>query len=410
METPWRKRAYDLLRLNFALFPGVAHYRAAGFIGPYYEAIRARQNWLICLRNLIVFIGFQLWLPWRTLEVAKRWSKGDCWRRRTLAICRERFVDPNDIAMFRIEEASELDHYIRRFEHIGIGRAIANQSTDHSIFTTDKRAFYDHCAERQIPHPAVFATIDDGEIDVISLPNSGDAVLIKPACGSGGRGVQIPARKSPDFASSNSFVDWLGQLNTIRSGQWIAQRHLVAHPDLSDLAINALPSVRVTTILNESGEPEIVTTVLRFPKTAEMVIDNIGKGGLNAPVELETGRLGRCCAGMEPGEYERHPESGAQIEGRLVPHWAKLKELALTTHANHFADHVMIGWDVAISAEGPLFLEANPRPSIIMAQRAPRLPAGKQRLGELIGYHLKMRQDFGQDKRRLLRAQPHDQF
>lgn len=405
METSRRRFVYDLLRLNYALYPGIAGYRAAAFIAPYYESIRVRQGWLACLLNLIVYIGFQLWLPWRARAVAKRWGKDDAWRRRTLAICRERFVDPNDIAMFRIEHAGELDDYMRRFEHIGIGRAIADPRTDHSIYLTDKRAFYANCAERQIPHPHVFATLDAEEIAILSLPEPGEAMLVKPANGSGGRGVRLLDRQGPGFDCVDGFKAWLGWIDEFGVGEWIVQRHIVAHPDLHDLALNALPSVRVTTIVNEQGLPEIVTTVLRFPKTSEMVIDNIGKGGLNAPIDLASGRLGPCCAGMEPGEYERHPESGAAIEGRIVPHWGRLKELALSTHTQHFSDHVMIGWDMAVTAEGPLFLEANPRPSIIMAQRAPRLPAGQQRLGVLIGHHLAKRFAAGKHgNRTVLRA------
>ena len=66
--------------------------------------------------------GFAAWLPSRTRAVARKYGMDAQWERQALAIARERFVDPNDIALFRIERPEELDHYIRRFEDAGFNK------------------------------------------------------------------------------------------------------------------------------------------------------------------------------------------------------------------------------------------------------------------------------------------------
>ena len=84
------------------------------------------------------------------------------WERQALAIARERFVDPNDIALFRIERPEELDHYIRRFEDAGFNKIINSQGWSRACVLVDKAAFYRRCAAHGLPHPAVHAVYDRG--------------------------------------------------------------------------------------------------------------------------------------------------------------------------------------------------------------------------------------------------------
>lgn len=393
-RAPLRRRLYDRLRLNFALYPGIDDYRAAHFLTPYYEHRKAALGWAGRFANLLVYLGFQAWLPWRTRAVARTWGKDRAWARRTLAICRERFADPNDIALFRIERPDELDHFMRRFEHIGVGRAIAFAATDHSRLLTDKRRFYDLCAARGVPHPRVLAVLAEGKAEAHDTPAPGQRLFLKPAKGSGGKA----ARSLTYAGDAGGFRHFLAALPESRRGSWIVQARVEAHPVLRDLAPFALPTVRISTMLDETGAPEIVTTVLRLAASADRVVDNIGLGGLSVPVDPLSGRLGPACGGMAPGEYDRHPLTRAPIEGRVLPEWEAMRRLALDTHRAHFAGHVMIGWDIAVSAPEPCLLEGNPRPSIIMAQRATRQPAGKTRLGALIAYHLDRRAAEGRGR------------
>lgn len=396
------RRMYDRVRLNFTLYPGAIRYKAADFLTLYYEEKRRSAGWMRRALDLIIYVGFQAWVPFRAKKVAQSWGKDRAWTRRTVAISRDRFVDPNDIALFRIERGGELDHYMRRFEHIGVGRAIAAPDTDHGPLLTDKRRFYDYCESRGMAHPPMLATLEDGRERIRSLPPDGCRLFIKPARGSGGKGAQVCVFRSNGEGSADAFRRFLLDRPESRGGHWIVQERLETHPEMRDISARALPTVRITTLLNERNEPEIVTTVLRLAATMDEIVDNIGIGGLSAPVDLATGLLGPACGGMRPGEFDRHPVTGGRIEGRAVSQWSTMKQLALDAHALNFRDHVMIGWDVAVAHPQPCLLEANPRPSIIMAQRACRVPVGKTRMGELIAYHLDQRLNEGMGRPRFL--------
>ncbi|HTN98325.1 MAG TPA: sugar-transfer associated ATP-grasp domain-containing protein, partial [Nordella sp.] len=83
-----------------------------------------------------------------------------------------------------------------------------------------------------------------------------------------------------------------------------------------------------------------------------------------------------------------HPDTGAAIEGRVLHFWPETIALACRAHAA-FAPRVFIGWDIAITSNGPVLIEGNGAPGIDLIQRAYREPAGNSRLGELFAFHLR---------------------
>ncbi|MFC0308045.1 hypothetical protein ACFFIH_27215, partial [Rhizorhabdus histidinilytica] len=93
------------LRKAWPLFPGIVRPVAAPFLAPHYAERRAARDRLRAAVEAGVGLGFHLWIPRRAARVQRRFGLVDAWRRRAIAIARARFADPNDIALFRIEEA-----------------------------------------------------------------------------------------------------------------------------------------------------------------------------------------------------------------------------------------------------------------------------------------------------------------
>jgi hypothetical protein len=67
--------------------------------------------------------------------------------------------------------------------------------------------------------------------------------------------------------------------------------------------------------------------------------------------------------------------------------WDQVRDLVRRAHSV-FGDWVVIGWDVAILADGPSLVEGNHGPDIDLIQRPLQMPFGNSRLGELIAFHL----------------------
>jgi hypothetical protein len=120
------------------------------------------------------------------------------------------------------------------------------------------------------------------------------------------------------------------------------------------------------------------------------VVDNFHAGGIAAKVDLHSGMLGPATdLGVHAaiGWCERHPDTGAQIHGRILPLWPQVLEVVQRAHAA-FSDRVVIGWDVAVTPEGPQLIEGNGSPDLDIIQRTHREPVGNARLGQLLAFHL----------------------
>jgi hypothetical protein len=171
----------------------------------------------------------------------------------------------------------------------------------------------------------------------------------------------------------------------------IVEHCLTNHSDLSDLNLGALATTRIVTARNETGEIEATHAVFRMPQRPGAPVDNIHAGGIAAPVDLATGRLGRATdLGLKTTSqwHERHPATGAVILGRTLPHWSAALEVTRRAHAL-IGDRVVVGWDVAILEDGPCLVEGNGKPDVDLIQRPHRAGLGASRLGEIMAFHLK---------------------
>jgi hypothetical protein len=131
-----------------------------------------------------------------------------------------------------------------------------------------------------------------------------------------------------------------------------------------------------------------VNAVLRLASDPAAQVDNMKAGGLLAPIDLATGRLGIGCKGYGGDDYAVHPVTGAPIAGFVLPHWDEAKALAVRAHRAAFDDYALIGWDVGLTDRGPILVEGNSKPGVLMPQRAGRQGLGEQRYGALLAFHL----------------------
>lgn len=367
------------LRKAWPLFPGIVRPVAAPFLASHYAERRAGRGPLRAAVDALIGLGFHLWIPRRAARVQHRFGLDDAWRRRAIAIARSRFADPNDIALFRIEEADQLDRYVRRFEDAAINKRINPLGWTADCALADKRLFAERCAAAGLPCPETVATAIKGNIAVLADP-ADRPLIVKPIHGEGGDGLRMlgPVSDGPSLAA---------RLRDIRQDV-LVQPLVTVHPALADIALGALPTVRIVTMIDEQGAPEVVSATFRCASDPRARVDNMKAGGLIVPVALIDGQLGRACFGYGGQDHDIHPASGARIQGRILPDWAAATALATRAHAGAFADYVLIGWDVAFTAQGPVLIEGNGKPGVLMPQRAARRGLGEGRYGALLAHHL----------------------
>ena len=371
------------LKKAFGIYPGVVRPVSGSFLAEHYRRRRAERGVVRAGLDALVGLGFKVWIPWRAKAVQRKFGLGEDWRERAVRMARSRFADPQDIALFRLEEPQQLEGYIRRFEDAALNKRINPKGWTPGCTLADKKRFYELCAEHKLPHPGTVALVIGGRVS-ITAPPAGRDLLAKPSDGEGGDGVQGLGRFEDPDALSRELNGRFGK----SKATWIIQPRVPIHPELADLALNALPTVRIVTILDEKGQPEVVSATVRFASDPAAEVDNMKAGGLLAAVDLDTGSLGIACKGYGGGDYEVHPVTGAPIVGRVLPGWEEAKALARRAHAEAFSEYALLGWDLAMLPEGPLLIEGNGKPGVLMPQRAARRGLGDTRYGELLAFHL----------------------
>jgi hypothetical protein len=221
-------------------------------------------------------------------------------------------------------------------------------------------------------------------------------LFLKIKNGRGGRGAEKWSYVAGSYRDSGGrsltpaeFMAYVRQRSQVEKR--ILQYCLVNHSSLADINLGALSTARILTLRNEHGEIEATHAVLRMPQRPGASVDNIHAGGIAAPIDLETGRLGRATdLGVRPTSrwHERHPETGAPILGRALPHWQAALDLVRRAH-HLIGDRVVVGWDVAILEDGPCLVEGNGKPDVDLMQRPHGVGLGNSRYGELVAHHVR---------------------
>lgn len=371
--------SFYFLKKAYGIYPGVVAPVSARCLRDHYAERRARRGPARAALDAVVGLAFQAWIPGRAAKVARKFGLDEAWRRRAIEIAHERFVDPNDLALFRIDSPAQLDSYIRRFEDAALNKRINPLGWTRDCVLADKVRFEARCAAARLPHPRTVALVEDGRVTMKAEPNGRDLV-IKPSDGEGGDGVVILERVT-------DAADLAARLPRGR-GAYVVQERVRTHPALADLALDALPTVRIVTMIDEVGAPEVVSATFRFASVRGAKVDNMKAGGLIAAVDLPVGALSVACKGYGGGDHAVHPVTGAAVAGRMLPDWPAAKGLVRRAHAETFADYALIGWDVALAADGPVLIEGNGKPGVLMPQRAARQGLGVGRYGALLAYHL----------------------
>jgi hypothetical protein len=267
----------------------------------------------------------------------------------------------------------------------------------------DKEAFAKFCAERQIHALPVLLSVHDGELRG-QIRGAGDLpetdLFVKPVCGRGGRGAErwdhvgkgVYKHSAGTELATARFLDRLCHMS--RWQPYLVQKRAQNHPAMRDLSNGALSTLRIITCLNERDRPEIIAAVLRMAVGNNVTVDNVHAGGLAAAVDLAQGRLSPATdMGFDArlGWIGRHPDTGGPITGRILPMWMEVRDLVMQAHLA-FHDWAVVGWDVAIMAEGPRLVEGNSGPDIDLVQRPLGMPFGDARFGELLAFQLRQLQ------------------
>lgn len=281
---------------------------------------------------------------------------------------------------------------------LGMNRRNAACILDHNPrrlypLVDDKIRMRDLCASLRVPTPAIYAEIK-AHSSLRQLPQlvqGLDDFVIKPACGSAGRGILVVVgRKESAFLRHNGETIGLVQIrrhvSDILSGMYslgsrpdraLIQQRVHLHPTFEAVAYKGIPDVRIIVYRNEPA-----MAMLRLPTKVSNGRANLHQGGIGAGVDLYTGITHHAVQRDRP--IQEHPDTGMPVLGVRVPYWDEI--LDMSRRVAEATGLGYLGVDIVVDADhGPMLLEANARPGLaIQIANAQGLLPRLQEIDELI--------------------------
>lgn len=216
--------------------------------------------------------------------------------------------------------------------------------------------------EHNIPAPEVYFFYEGGRYfdtsrkeitadEAYSLLPESVEVLNKPYHGAGGRGITFITKEQTTP----------GSLAALLADNSLVQQKVVNSTEIRAIHPTSLNTYRVVTS-RLGSQPEVIFAFLRVGRGFSKV-DNVHQGGLFIGIDIEKGELMPVGFDNQLNKHTFHPDTKVQFEGFKVPAWSQVKEMVLAASA-HFDQLSIIGWDVALTPDGPLAIEINSLPDV----------------------------------------------
>jgi hypothetical protein len=223
------------------------------------------------------------------------------------------------------------------------------------------------------PFSETVCNVSLAELECWLIADGGQFIL-KPEDRSSGKGVFLVESRDGVLVRGRGSAAVPFRLAELGSQCTLIERRIEQGEFWRTLHADSANSIRTLTLWGpEDPRPFIARAVQRIGTAATAPTDNWTGGGISAPIDLATGRLGegrmpRTRGGRAGARVSHHPDSGAQIEGAVLPHWERIKEVVLRAAAGSPTNRY-VGWDVLVDDAGtPIILEANARPGVNVLQ------------------------------------------
>ena len=273
--------------------------------------------------------------------------------------------------------AGYMDYMIARMDRLshaqrktvitrGISNDIVRRMNDKEYWRYfDDKALFNATFARWVKRAWMRVDATTREEDLRAFCAGKAALFAKPLEGSSGVGVE--RLDAPDIVDIPQLLARLRE-----KGDCILEEALAQHPEMAAIYPGSVNTIRIATLIGDK-DAGIVYAFMRIGNGR--VMDNVDCGGMAARVDLETGIINTVAADKKGHEYARHPLTDSAITGFKVPYFEEAKQACLDA-MRLIPQLRFVAWDVAITPEGPEFIEGNSFPSHAVPQFAAHYPDG----------------------------------
>lgn len=298
-------------------------------------------------------------------------------------------ISPHDyfnFALYQPHAAGTVGDYVFAHEWRRIYSAFHGLARPEDLYVVDhKRAFLNLARANGLATPCLLAMATKGEVE-FHEPVGGEAwncdIIMKPELGSNGSGFYRWVHEAEDryrgaLGETVTTAKILREVERLSaSGPVVVQQRLRNDPQTERWTGGGLATVRVVTGKRAGGRAQVIGAAMKMP-VGSALVDNYMRGNVLAQIDCATGRM------MSGASYfhhlrpiDRHPDTGEMFRGQRVPGWDEIASLAERAH-ELMPSLVVVAFDIAPTASGPVIVESNSKGDLAMIQYPPARPIGQ---------------------------------
>lgn len=186
-------------------------------------------------------------------------------------------------------------------------------------------------------------------------------IISKNNTGQVGKGIKkakVALKNNRFFINDNPLENFY---NSLDKENTLLEINIEQHPVLEAFHPDSLNTVRVITHIDQDHKLNLLGTMIRIGVDKQN-IDNFDAGGVSAVIDKESGIIEGGLVYKDPRkklkDARAHPTTNAIVTGVQLPYWDELlqliKKIVLVVPQIR-----TVGWDIAITPQGPALLEGN---------------------------------------------------
>ena len=146
--------------------------------------------------------------------------------------------------------------------------------------------------------------------------------------------------------------------------EFFLEELITQHEDWKKLSPNSTNTLRIMTEAF-NGNASIIFAAARIGN-GKSITDNFHQGGMGVLVDTQKGILTGNGIDKKLNE-SAFSVTGIHFDGYKIPYWNEIKQMVIKAALVNDRIH-MVGWDVAITPDGPLIIEGNRGPGFDLVQ------------------------------------------
>lgn len=263
---------------------------------------------------------------------------------------------------------SEFDWYKSRYINGSYGRVLDNKVVCSDLlkeYVKVPNVFYIKKDEFIFSYDGKECSYDR----VINSLKKAGKLFIKPISAGKGKGVNRLSYDNDMFYIDEkeiSFDDLILFLKNRKS--WFICENIKQSSFLDKIYDKTSNTMRIISVRDKnSNKCEVINAVLRIGTKETIPVDNGSRGGLVCKIDIESGKLSSAKSIQKICDFEKHPDSGSVIEGKIIPNWDKIKK-EIVSLMEKLPYIYFIAWDVLLTDDGMCIIEANSSSGVNIVQ------------------------------------------